>query len=177
MARYAYPSIDNLTGNLAKEMRERIGPGRGNVWRMLLLTPDAAEKFIAFSEEVRNRNAIPSAIRELMILRVGHLCNAPYEVHHHKRIGRSVGLSEVSIAASAIGSTATGIDRSEKFVLGMVDELVENKQLCQATFDQAVAEYGVRTVADMVLMVGFYTMASMFLNSFGVEVEQPPIKD
>lgn len=173
MARYAYPPIDKLTGDLSREIGERVSPGRGNVWHMLLWSPGAAEKFIAYSEEVRNRNAIPPQIRELMILRVGHLCGAPYEVHHHQRIGRSVGLSETSIAASAVGSKAAGLDGTERFALDLVDELIHDKRLSESTFNQMIEQYGVRTTEDMILMVGFYTMASMFLNSFDVDIEQP----
>lgn len=173
MARHPYPSIDNLPEELAKEISVRVTPGRGNVWRMLLWTPDSASKFIDYSEAVRHRNAIPPKIRELIILRVGHLCGAAYEVHHHKRIAREVGMTETSIAASTIGSTAPGIDEAERFALQMADELVTDKQLSQGTFDKAVQAYGVRTVADIILIVGFYTMACMFLNSFGIEIEQP----
>ena len=174
MARHAYPSIDNLPEELAREIRARVTPGRGNVWRMLTWTPDAAAKFVDYSEAVRYRNAIPPKIRELIILRVGHLCGAAYEVHHHRRQGREVGMTESSIAAATVGATAPGIDEAERFALKMADELVTDKQLSQATFDQAVKDHGVRTVADIVLLVGFYTMACMFLNSFGIEIEQPP---
>lgn len=173
MARYAYPSIDNLPEPLAKEIRARVTPGRGNVWRMLLWSPDAAEKFIAYSEEVRHRNAIPPKIRELMILRTGHLCGAAYEVHHHKRIAREVGLTDSLIAAATAGPAAAGLDDAQRFALRMVDELIADKELSQATFDKAIEDYGVRTVVDMILMVGFYTMACMYMKSFGIEIEQP----
>ena len=173
VARYAYPSIDNLPEPLAKEIRARVTPGRGNVWRMLLWSPDTAQKFIEYSEEVRHRNAIPPQIRELMILRTGHLCDAAYEVHHHKRIAREVGLTD-SLIAAATGGTAAGLDDAQRLALKMVDELIADKQLSQATFDKAIKDYGVRTVVDMILMVGFYTMACMYMKSFGIEIEQPP---
>jgi alkylhydroperoxidase family enzyme len=174
VARYAYPSIDNLPEPLAKEIRARVTPGRGNVWRMLLWSPDTAEKFIDYSEAVRHRNAIPPKIRELMILRTGHLCDAPYEVHHHKRISREVGLTEAMIDAAAVGPTAAALDDAQRFALKMVDELIADKQLSQATFDKAIKDYGVKTVVDMILMVGFYTMACMYMKSFGIEIEQAP---
>lgn len=177
MARYAYPEIDTLPDALAEEMKNRIGPGRGNVWQMLCWSPDAAETLIAYSESIRNRNDIPPKIRELMILRVGHLCNAPYEIHHHRRIAKSVGLGEAEISALTEGPQADGLDDAQRFALTMVDELVADKQLSQTTFDKAVADYGIRTVADLVLLVGFYTMASMFLNSFAVDIEPVPASE
>jgi hypothetical protein len=54
----------------------------------------------------------------------------------------------------------------------MTEELVRDKGLGQATFDKAVARHGERMVADIVLLVGFYTMACMFLKSFGIDIEQ-----
>ncbi len=172
MARCAYPEIDTLPEALAKEMRNRIGPGRGNVWRMLCATPDTAETFIPYSESIRHGNDIPPKLRELMILRVGHLCDAPYEIHHHRRIAAEAGLSDVDIAAAlGAGAQADGLDAAQRLALTMVDELVAGKRLGQPSFERAAAEWGIRTVADMVLLVGFYTMASMFLNSFAVDIE------
>lgn len=172
MARCAYPAIDTLPAALAEEMKNRIAPGRGNVWQMLCWTPDTARTFIAYSESIRHENDIPPVLRELMILRVGHLCGAPYEVHHHRRIARETGLGEADIAAAlGAGPQADGLDDAQRLALTMVDELVANKALGAATFERAVAAWGTRMVADMVLLVGFYTMASMFLNSFAVDIE------
>ena len=174
MARCPYPALDDLPAPLAAEMHNRIAPGRGNIWRMLCWTPDAAQTFIDYSESIRHHNDIPPQLRELMILRVGHLCAAPYELHHHTRIAREVGLSEAELAASADGPSAAGLDETQRCVLTMVDALVADKRLSQALFDDALARFGTRTVADMVLLVGFYTMACMFLNSFAVDVEPAP---
>jgi len=174
MARCSYPELNNLPEPLAAEMRKRIGPGRGNVWKMLCLTPDTATTFIDYSESVRHHTEIPAKIRELMIMRTGQLCAAPYEVHHHTRIAREVGLSDAEMAATAPGASSTTLDDTQRFVLSMVDALVTDKRLSQETFDEAVAKFGTKMVADMILLVGFYTMACMFLNSFDIDVEPQP---
>lgn len=176
MARHAYPAIETLPESLADEMKNRIGPGRGNVWQMLCWSPGTAETFIAYSESIRNENDIPPALRELMILRVGHLSDAPYEVHHHTRIARDAGLSDAEIDAAAVGPQAAGLDATQRLALTMTDELVSDRRLSQPSFDAALAAWGIRMVADMVLLVGFYTMASMFLNSFAIDIEDdaPP---
>jgi 4-carboxymuconolactone decarboxylase len=173
MARHAYPEIDTLPEALAAEMKNRIGPGRGNVWQMLCWSPETAQTFIAYSESIRKGNAIAPKLLELMILRVGHLCDAPYEVHHHRRLAGNVGLSDAEIAATAVGPQAPGLDAAQKFALTLVDELVADKRLSLPSFDAAVDTYGVRTVTDIVLLVGFYTMACMFLNSFDIDIEPP----
>jgi 4-carboxymuconolactone decarboxylase len=172
MARIAYPSPDTLPQRLQQELAARVKPDRGNVWRMLMITPDTAGAFIDYSEMVRHHSLIPPKLREVIILRVGHLCEAVYEVHQHVRIAREVGLSEAQIEATAIGADAPGLSDDERFAMTMTEELVRDKGLGQATFDKAVARHGERMVADIVLLVGFYTMACMFLKSFGIDIEQ-----
>lgn len=173
MARCDYPSLDELPEPLASEMKNRVGPGRGNIWTMLCWTPDAAKTFIDYSESIRHHNDIPAKLRELMILRVGNLCAAPYEMHHHTRIARETGLTDAELLAIAEGPGAAGLDETQRFLLEMVDELVADKRLSEPRFARANAEFGTRMVADMVLLVGFYTMACMFLNSFEIDIETP----
>jgi 4-carboxymuconolactone decarboxylase len=174
MARCDYPTLDGLPEPLASEMKNRVGPGRGNIWTMLCWSPDAARTFIDYSESIRHHNDIPPRLRELMILRVGHLCAAPYEMHHHTRIARETGVTEAEFAACVEGPGADGLDDEQRFVLVMVDELVADKTLGAASFARANERFGTRMVADMVLLVGFYTMACMFLNSFAIDIETPP---
>jgi alkylhydroperoxidase family enzyme len=72
VARHAYPSLDNLSPRLAEELRKRIAPDRGNVWKMLMWSPGMAEPFIDFNDAVRYKITLPDSLRELIILRVGH---------------------------------------------------------------------------------------------------------
>lgn len=173
MARHPYPPLDNLPEHLAKEIRNRVAPDRGNVWKMLMWTPDTARSFIDFSEAVRHHTLLSSKLRELIILRVGALCGAAYEVHHHKRIAREVGMTESEIAATGVGGNVSGLDDKQRLVLAMADDLVNNKQLGESNFAKAVEAFGVRTVADIVLLAGFYITACLFLKTFGIDIERP----
>lgn len=172
MARYSYPPLDNLPEHLAREIRARVVPGRGNVWRMLMWTPQTAGPFVDLSEAVRHRTLLPPEIRELIILRVAYLCDAAYEIHHHKIIGREVGMTEDAITAASKGSTALGIDALERLALDLTDDLVKNHHLSNETFAKAIDKFGIRTVADVVLLVGFYIMASLFLKTFEIDIEK-----
>src|SRR3546814_11454811 len=67
-----------------------------NVFRMLMHSPEAAPGFLAMTDAARGRNALPSVLRELTIVRVGRRYGSPNEVHHHERIGRE---AEIGSAA------------------------------------------------------------------------------
>ena len=40
-------------------------------------------------------------------------CNAPYEIHHHERLARSVSLSEAAIAAAKAGPNGSALTPEE----------------------------------------------------------------
>ena len=126
MARHAYPSLDNLSPRLAEELRKRIAPDRGNVWKMLMWSPGMAEPFIDFNDAVRYKISLSDSLRELIILRVGHLCEAAYEIHHHTRISREIGMSEELIAAPKVGASAPGLDATQRLALSLTDDLVRS---------------------------------------------------
>src|SRR5262245_65493190 len=83
VARHAYPSLDNLSPRLAEELRKRIAPDRGNVWKMLMWSPGIAEPFIDFNDDVRYKLSLSDSLCELIILSAGHHCDATEETHHH----------------------------------------------------------------------------------------------
>ena len=122
MARHAYPPLDNLSPRLTEELRKRTGPDRGNVWKMLMWSHGMAEAMIDFNDAVRYRISLPDSLRELIILRVGHLCDAPYEIHHHERISREIGMSEALIATPKIGAGAPGLDATQRLALAVTDD-------------------------------------------------------
>ena len=66
MARHAYPSLDKLSPHLAEELRKRIAPDRGNVWKMLMWSPGMAAPFIDFNDAVRYKISLSDSLRELI---------------------------------------------------------------------------------------------------------------
>ena len=77
MARHAYPSLDNLSPRLAEELRKRIAPDRGNVWKMLMWSPGMAEPFIDFNDAVRYKISLSDSLRELIICALGICAKRP----------------------------------------------------------------------------------------------------
>ena len=173
MARHAYPPLDNLSPRLAEELRKRTGPDRGNVWKMLMWSPGMAEAMIDFNDAVRYKISLPDTLRELIILRVGHLCDAPYEIHHHERISREIGMSDELIAAPRIGASASGLDATQRLALSITDDLVNDRRVSDANLPQAIKMFGENGLQEILMLTGCYVIACMLLRTWGVDVEQP----
>ena len=45
MPRHPYPPLDKLSPRLQEELRKRVAPDRGNVWKMLMWAPEMAVPF------------------------------------------------------------------------------------------------------------------------------------
>lgn len=173
MARYAYPPLDNLSPRLTEELRKRTGPDRGNVWKMLMWSQGMADPFVDFNDAVRYKVSLPDSLRELIILRVGHLCEAAYEVHHHTRISREIGMSEDLIAAAKVGSASPILDSTQQLALALADDLVKERRASDANFAKAMEVFGPEKLTEIIMLAGCYVMACMFLRTFGIEIEQP----
>jgi alkylhydroperoxidase family enzyme len=164
-----FPDPDALSDQLRQELANRRN---GNVFRMLMHTPNCAPSFLAMTDALRNDNTLPPDLRELAILRVGWRYSAPYEVHHHERIGRHVGLRAEGIAAAATGPTTHGLTEDERLVLHLTDELLDDHGLSDGSRTKALARFSTNQLADFVLLVGHYQQVCIFLNTFGVPIEQ-----
>lgn len=165
---FPFPDLDALPEALRAEVLQRRSL---SVYRMIMHTPDVAPAFLALSDALRHRTSLPGPWRELAILRVGHRYRAPYEVHHHERLGRSVGLSEAALAATKPDADLSPLDEPGRAVLRLTDELLDGHGLSPASRDAALGWMSAQQLADLTLTVGFYQLVCNFLNTFEVPIE------
>lgn len=167
--------------------RELLGatgtPGDGtiNIFATLAHHPDLLRRWLVFGSHVLAKSTLSTRHRELLILRVGWLCRAPYEWGQHVEIARRAGITDDEIARIAEGPDAPGWDPFEATLLRAVDELHSDQTLTDATWlaltgepaltgESALAEqYDSQQVLDLIFTVGQYTLVSMALNATGVE--------
>jgi alkylhydroperoxidase family enzyme len=116
-------------------------PGVLNIERMFgHIPPDLAAGFGAFSQAIIAGTTLDPLLRELAILRVGHLSHSAYEVHQHNAFARYLGMPAEKIAAIAAGPGEAVFDAQERAVLTFVDELVRQVRPSDAAL-AAVREY------------------------------------
>jgi 4-carboxymuconolactone decarboxylase len=142
-----------------------------NLYRMLPHAGPAAEGFLKLGGALLRENELDSQLREMVILRVGILSNAGYEVHQHKRIARKVGLAEAKIAALEQGADISVFNQLELLVLRFTDQLFHHVKASDEMFREMQQHFSPRQIAEIVLTVGFYMMVSRFLENFEVDIE------
>lgn len=163
-----HPDLSDLPADLIDIID---GKGGANVYKMLMHSPNVAPGFTAMADAVMWAKSWPATWRELAIVRVGHHYQAPYEIYHHERIGRQVGLSDEKLAACAIDASQEALTSEERTILRLTDALITRHQLAAAEVTEALTMMDKNGLADFVLTVGFYQAVSNFLNTFQVEIE------
>src|SRR6185312_6079093 len=169
---------------LTDDQREALKPmsadGRRplNIFRTLARAPKALTRFNEWGSYVLSRrNSLPAREREILILRVGCLCKSGYEFTQHTRIGLNEGLSEAEIAAIKRGADAPGWSAADAALIRAADELVKDHFVSDATWAALGAHFDDKQRMDVVFTVGQYTQVSMFLNTFGVQLDPGQILD
>lgn len=169
MPRIPYVDTEQLPESITAALSRRPPL---NLYRMLPNAGTAAtEGFLALGNALLRQGDLEPQLRELAILRVGHLSDASYEVHQHERVAARVGLPEEKIQATSTGADAPVFDDRERLVLRYVDTVVRSVKASDDEFAAVRAQLGDQGVCELTLTIGFYMLVSRFLENLEVEIE------
>ena len=162
------PPLDDAA--LDAEIRAAFGPGPVlNIFRTLAHHPKLLKRWLVFGNHVLAKSTLPPRDRELLILRSGWRCRAPYEWAQHIVIARTSGISDEEIVRVAEGPDASGWDPFDALLLRAADELHTDQELSDETWTALAGRYDEQQLLDLVFTVGQYHLVSMALNTFRVE--------
>jgi 4-carboxymuconolactone decarboxylase len=140
-----------------------------NIFATLDRHPDLLRRWLVFGAHVLGKSTLSPRHRELLILRAGWLCRAPYEWGQHVAIARREGITDQEITRVSEGPDAAGWDPFEALLLRATDELHTDQCIGDETWRGLSAGYDDQQMLDLIFTVGQYTLVSMALNSCGVE--------
>ena len=135
---------------------------QANVLGIFQRHPALARAFLTFNMHL-NTSTLPVRVRELTIMRVAWRRGSKYEWASHVLIGRKAGVTEAEIEEVRTNAD-TLLNRA-------VDELDTDSGLSDATYAALAADLDEHQLMDLVFTIGAYTMLTMALNTFGVELD------
>ena len=143
-----------------------------NLYRMLpRLGPAASSGFIALGGALLRDGTLDPILREIAILRVGHLSRASYEVHQHTRIGGRAGMRDALLDAIKPGADTATLTPPQALVVRYTDALVTHVKADDALFAEVLAAFGKDGAAELTMVVGFYMMVCRFLENMEIPIE------
>jgi 4-carboxymuconolactone decarboxylase len=176
--RLAQPRVQPVDlNNLTAEQKELLAPiiARGpvlNIFKTLVNKPKAAKRFMVWANYViSERNDLPPREREIVILRIGFLCKSGYEWGQHVEMSKRAGLKVDEIERVKQGAGANGWTEAETLLLKAADELHHDQFVSDATWTALRKHFTEKQCMDVVFTGAQYTLVSMILNSFGVQLD------
>jgi alkylhydroperoxidase family enzyme len=142
-----------------------------NIFRMMAHSPSYFEQYCRLGGAIRNKGELDPVLRELAITRAGILCEAPYEIAAHKRIGKNAGVTDEQNAALENWQEAGCFNEVQRAVLAFTDEIVRLRRPTDPTFQAIRARLTPRALVELQLSVGFYIMTSKFLETFDIDLQ------
>src|SRR5215475_8262987 len=137
--------------------KELLGKNRNaNIFRMMAHSPSYLEQYCRLGGAIRHKGELDPVLRELAITRTGILCQAPYEIVAHKRIGKNVGVTDEQNEALENWQSATCFTDTQRAALAFTDEIVKLNKPTDATFKAIASKLKPAALVELQLSVGFY---------------------
>ena len=183
--RFKALTYDDMTP-AQKTMLEHLlaGPraGADGPFNVLLRSPEMGDVAQQFGAAVRFNSSVPRKLNELAIIITARYWTSQYEWQAHHRAALQAGLSPAIADAVAAGTRPSGMLKDEQAVYDFCTELLNTKQVSDATFNAARDAVGERGVVDLIGVMGWYHTVSMLLNTDryplpeGTQPELKPLK-
>lgn len=143
-----------------------------NLYKTLAHHTDLYNSWSPMGRFILNGSTISPRYREIVMLRMGWLCQAEYEWSQHARIAQDdVGFTDEEIRAVAIGVEAGNWTPIEQTLIRMVDDLRYEASISDDVWTVLVAEFTEREIMELVYTAGQYQLVSMVLNSTGIQLD------
>lgn len=158
---------------IAPEMRALVAPPKGygnpgelpEQFRVMLRNPELLKAYTPMGGYFIVQGKLPPRDRELMILRNGWLCQAPYEWGEHVAIAKRNGVTSAEIERVTRGPEAPGWSEHDRALLRAVDELHANSMISDATWNTLAKTLSDVQMLEVPMLIGQYQAGAYVHNS------------
>ncbi len=162
----------------APELRERFrrmkekGGRVLNLFKIMAHCPQVGHDFLRLGNTILLKGVVPPNLRELAILRVGHINKAVYEWTQHVPIALRVGVRQTQVDALPDWENSSDFSDTEKAILRYTDEETINIRVKDETFAAMREILSEEGIVELTTAIGFYGMVCRILETLQVELEK-----
>ncbi|BCO57086.1 carboxymuconolactone decarboxylase family protein [Mycobacterium intracellulare] len=156
-----------------KELLER--PGTLDVLRLIANAPNVFEEWAQMAGQLFESPTFTPRMREVIILRVAHLQDSPYELAQHVNFARKAGLTDHQIDAlqNKADLDDAGFSDDQRVVIATVTELCTTRRLSDDSFGKAHTLLGDEALTEMLMIVSCYYGLALVLNAVDLDIDAP----
>jgi len=166
---------DPVPGELREDVESLLPliarPGGKPASTMVVLarSPDLLAPFLGWAAALALNGVLSNRDHELLALRAAHNCGSKFEWDEHSDYARDAGLTNDEISAVAGPIPSGGWSAAEGALLQAADDLNSTHDVSGATWEVLANNYDTPALAEILFVVGQYTMLSMVANAAGID--------
>jgi 4-carboxymuconolactone decarboxylase len=150
--------IQSMTGD-----GRLIGP-----FNALLLHPEVTAKLLEFQVAESANTSLPPSVREVVIIVLGSVYGADYELYAHTSVARTAGLADDHVAALSGGNIPEGLGEHEKLAARLTLALATRRHIDDKLYQEAESAFGPKGLFDIAAVMGVYHTVCTMLTLFEV---------
>lgn len=108
---------------------------------------------------------LPQRTRELIILRTGWLCGAPYQFGEHVVTAKKIGITAEEIERIKQGASAEDWSEGDRAILRAAEELHADALISDATWASLAVRLSPGEMIELMMIAGHYHMTAFIQNS------------
>ncbi len=116
--------------------------------------------------------SLSARVREVVILAVGAVWQADYELYAHLAVARKAGLSEDAARAVATGGLPGDLSYDEQIALRLTKELSTSHRVDESLYRAAESTFGAKGLIDIAFLIGIYHSVCATLTMFAIPAPQ-----
>jgi len=142
-----------------------------------LLNPQTATKFLELQFAEQLNTSLDERVRQVIVLTVGAIWGADYELYAHAAVARQAGLSESAIRTLVGGGLPGDLIEREQLAQRVARQLCVDHRLDDDLYSEAENVFGTVGLIDMTSLVGVYHGVCVTLTMFAVPAPGPIVRD
>ena len=133
-----------------------------------LLNPAISEQFLQLQFTEAQHTSLSERARQVVILTVGAVWHAGYELYAHSAAARHAGLPEAAIATLVGGGLPDDLTEQEKIAYRLARALSTSHHVDDQLYREAEKAFGAKGVLEITALTGIYHTVCGILNVFDV---------
>lgn len=135
----------------------------------MLFSPELGLSFLDLQLDERRLSSLGSRVREVVILSVGAVWQADYELYAHSASAQSLGFSPQAIEALSQGRSCPELDGREALAQRVTLTLVRDRAVDDGLYREGIACLGEKGLVDLVVLAACYELICGLLNLFAMK--------
>ena len=133
-----------------------------------LYTPGITSGLMQLIQADSKHNGLDKRVVEVVLLTVGAVWKAPYELYAHTAVAKKTGLAEAAIQALVDGVSSDQLSSEEQLAHRFALQLVTEYKIDTELYEEAERIFGKVGLVEMVYSVGMYLLTCAMLKTFEI---------